>query len=222
MSKTAIIVGASGTVGRATSSLLESEGFHLIQTTSRQNDSQKAHLNLGDFDSIESFSSTIKSVDALVITAGKEPQQNLEGLTREHFNEMIDIHYKGPLWLVKCLQKKFSSSSALVFISSVAAYKGSYDPTYSSLKSGVNGLVRTLARELSPNTTVSAVAPGLIQDSPVFDRMTDDFRSKHLNANLRQQLLTPEEVAKAVAFIIQNPQYTGQILNLNGGQYFGN
>lgn len=222
MTKTAVIVGASGTIGSATAELLGDQGYELIETTSKHGHSNKRYLALDEINSIEVFCSEIESVDALVITAGKEPQQNLKDLTHEHLNEMINLHYKGPLWLVKCLQSKFTNSSALVFISSVAAYKGSYDPTYASLKSAVNGLVRTLARELAPGTCVAAVAPGLIENSPVFDRMTEDFKQKHIDANLQQRLLNADEVARAIKFIIDNPQITGQIINFNGGQYFAN
>jgi 3-oxoacyl-[acyl-carrier protein] reductase len=223
MKKQAIVVGASGAVGQSVCQLLETD-HDLIRTTSDPDkiSSDNWLLNFRDLVTVERVGQQATHVDALVICAGKEPQQNLEGLELDHFEEMIDLHYKGPLWLVKQLQPKLSKGSGIVFISSVAAYKGSYDPTYASLKSAINGLTRSLARELSPKTTVNAVAPGLIQDSPVFDRMTDDFRAKHLNANLNQTLLTPDEVAQAVQFCLKQPQLTGQVLQLNGGQYFGN
>ena len=79
----------------------------------------------------------------------------------------------------------------------------------------------TLARELSPEVRVNALAPSLISDSPVFERMTPDFRSKHLNATLNKRLLLPEECAHTIWFLLNQEHITGQIIHLNGGQYFG-
>lgn len=225
MNRNVLVIGAYGAVGTKTCDLLNSKGFQVYKTSSSQEtkiSERLFHLNLQDRNSIESISGLLPELDSIVICAGKEPQQNLKDMEWNHFEEMISIHYRGPLWLVKQLRQKLKKDSSIVFISSVAANKGSYDPTYASLKAAVNGLVKTLARELAPNTSVSAVAPGLIVDSPVFDRMTENFKQKHRDANLTDSLLTPEEVANAILFCIENKQFTGQILNLNGGQYFGN
>lgn len=219
--KRSIIIGASGAVGQAVVSELQNDGIATIQTSSQEGKDGYSHINLSDKHSIEAFAKTIDAVDYVILAAGKEPQQNLEGLTWEHFNEMIDIHYKGPLWLIKQLQPKLNDGACITLISSVAAYRGSYDPTYSSLKGAVNSLTKTLARELSPTVRVNAIAPGLIQDSPVFNRMTPDFREKHKNSMLSPSFLTPKDVAKAVGFIHSQDNFNGQIIHLNGGQHFG-
>jgi NAD(P)-dependent dehydrogenase (short-subunit alcohol dehydrogenase family) len=218
--KKAIIVGSSGAVGTAISELLQSKNYELIATSSRKDSKGKHYLNFTDLETVESFAEQQSSIDLLVIAAGKEPQQSLMEISLDHLNSMIDIHYRGPLWLVKKLRSKMNENSCIVFIGSVAAQKGSYDPSYSSLKSGVAGLVRTLARELSPNITVGNVAPGLIRDSPVFERMTDDFRARHLQNNIMGTLLKPKEVAEMIFVFTEQKQLTGQTIHLNGGQYF--
>ena len=218
--KHAVIVGASGAVGSETCKIIEANGYKVTKTTSQKNKEKHSYLNLSDASSIAEFATTVQSVDLLVIAAGKEPQQNIEELSLEHLNSMIDIHYKGPLWLVKCLQAKMTQGSCIVFVGSVAAHKGSYDPSYASLKAAVSGLVKTLARELSPRVSVGSVAPGLIEDSPVFNRMTDDFRERHIQNNLTGKLLKPAEVARMIFLFAQQNQLTGQTIHLNGGQYF--
>ena len=146
---------------------------------------------------------------------------NCNLLEEDHFDKMIGIHYAGRLWLVKQLQAKFSSEASIVFCSSVAAYKGSYDPTYASLKGAVNSLVRTLARELAPKVRVNAIAPGLVRDSPVYNRMTQDFKERHINASLTKTLLTEKELTDMFITLIKQKNLNGQIIHLNGGQYFG-
>lgn len=220
--KKAIIIGASGAVGKAVAFELKNNGVATVLTSSRKNNDGYSLVNLSDKHSIEAFAQTIDTIDYIIIAAGKEPQQNLEGLTWEHFNEMIDIHYKGPLWLIKQLQPKLNEGSCITLMSSVAAYRGSYDPTYSSLKGAISSLAKTLSRELAPKVRVNAIAPGLIQGSPVFNRMSSDFREKHLNSMLTPSFSNPEDVAKAVLFIHKQVNFNGQIIHLNGGQYFGN
>lgn len=219
--KHALLVGARGTVGSETQKILEKQGYIVIDSSSKEGRSD-VYLDLTKQESIESLPEQLPELDALIIVAGKEPQQSLEELNWMHLQEMIAIHYSGPLWLIKQLKNKMKKNSGIVLISSVAANKGSYDPAYASLKSAVNGLVRTLSKELAPDISVCGIAPGLIEGSPVYKRMTDDFKDKHLNANINKKLLKAEEVAEAIFFLINQKQLTGQILHMNGGQYYGN
>lgn len=223
--KKVLLVGSSGSVGVATKTLLLLKGYSVIQTTSSKERSQLQdfyYMDLCDKSSIESLAGVVGEIDAIIFSAGKEPQQSLQELKWEHLEEMIDIHYKGVLWLIKNLQFKLSANSSIILISSIAAYKGSYDPVYASLKGALNSLVRTLARALAPTTSVMGIAPGLIQGSPVFNRMTDDFRQNHIKANLTGVLLTTDDVASTIYFLLNQKQLTGQIIHLNGGHYFGN
>lgn len=215
-----IVIGASGSLGSAVCQGYEERGLAFIGTSTKGKDNFHA-LNLGDRKSIEAFANKMESVNHLVIAAGRDPQQNLKDLSAEHLDAMISIHYSGPLWLIKLLQSKFTAKACITLVSSIAAYKGSYDPSYSSLKGAVNSLVKTLARELAPQVRVNAIAPGLIQDSPVFNRMTPDFRQKHLDASLTKTLLKSAEVAQMVLTIEKQINLNGQIIHLNGGQYYG-
>ena len=135
---------------------------------------------------------------------------------------MVNINLRGPLQVLKGIRSRFGKESSVVFLSSVAANKGSYDPLYSMVKGGINSLVKSLAVELQPTIRVNAIAPSLVEDSPVYHRMTSDFREKHLNATLSKRLLRPEECGEAILFLIQSQHINGQVIHINGGQYFGN
>jgi 3-oxoacyl-[acyl-carrier protein] reductase len=217
-----IVVGASGFIGNSIYSALKEKDSSVVGTASRLN----AHksfmtLDLTNRESIKQFAESIDSVECLIIAAGKEPQYSLDELTEDHLEKMISIHYSGPLWLIKKLKEKFNPGSSIIFCSSVAAFKGSYDPSYSSLKGAINSLVRTLARELAPNVRVNAIAPGLVENSPVYNRMTSDFRDKHRKASLNQTLLSENELTHMLMTMMEQKNLNGQIIHLNGGQYFG-
>jgi 3-oxoacyl-[acyl-carrier protein] reductase len=127
------------------------------------------------------------------------------------------------LFVVKAIQNKVKKNGSILFISSIATKKGSYDPSYAIAKSAVNGMTITLANELvAKPIRVNAIAPGLVKDSPVHKGMTADFREKHLKQTLLNKLTTTADCAEAIYFLFSQHQMTGQVVHINGGQYFGN
>ena len=82
-------------------------------------------------------------------------------------------------------------------------------------------MTKTLAKDLAPKVRVNAIAPGLIYKSKVYNMMTPDFRKKHLKSSILNKYLTADECADAIIFLLSNNHITGEILQLNGGQYFG-
>ena len=104
----------------------------------------------------------------------------------------------------------------IVNISSGAARgAGAIGPHYNASKAGIEGLTRGYAARLvKEGITVNAVAPSLIE--------TDMMKGQ-------PQLISriplgrfgqPEEVAKAVMMLIDNPYMTGQTIAMSGGMAF--
>ena len=90
-------------------------------------------------------------------------------------------------------------------------------PAYAASKAGLHGLTLALARDLAPEIQVNAVAPGAILlpagASPSLRRTLE----KLIPAG---RLGTPEEVAEAVAFFVEGPDFvTGEILRVDGGRH---
>jgi 3-oxoacyl-[acyl-carrier protein] reductase len=219
-----LVVGGRGAVGRAFVALALSKGIDSIMVTSDAQLAQRAegHVYL-DLCQPATITAATQSFDTplcgILIASGYEPSQSLAEMTTEHLARMVAVHLTGPLLLIQAFRPFLQASSSIALISSVAAWKGSYDPAYAMVKSGVVGLVRTLARELAPNTRVNAIAPGLIADSPVFHRMTDDFRQRHQQAALTGDIATPQQIAETILFLHHSPLFTGAVLHPNCGQY---
>jgi 3-oxoacyl-[acyl-carrier protein] reductase len=215
-----LLVGGNGFLGRDLVPRLEELGYSCI-IPSRTDKQEENFLDLTIRDSIESFCSGLQNIEGVIFLSGKEPQQNLHDLSWEHLSEMISVHFSGVLWCIKNLTQKINPGGFCLFTSSVASKRGSYDPTYASLKSAVEGLTRTLARDLSPRIRVNCISPGLVEKSPVFDRMSDSFREKHLETTPLKRFCTTYDISSAYLFAIENKGLTGQILQINGGQVFG-
>jgi 3-oxoacyl-[acyl-carrier protein] reductase len=221
--KTYLVVGASGSIGTKITELLKANNHQVIKGTSKKNNQADAlYLDLTDYSSITKLNEFTTPLDGIIFAAGYEPKQSIIEMSLEHQNKMLQIHVTGPLNTVKALLKNLKENAAIVFISSIAANKGSYDPMYATAKGATISLSRTLAVELSKyKVRVNCISPGLVEGSPVFNGMTPDFREKHINNTLNKRLATTDDCAAAINFLLTQEHITGQIIHINGGQYFG-
>jgi NAD(P)-dependent dehydrogenase (short-subunit alcohol dehydrogenase family) len=86
---------------------------------------------------------------------------------------------------------------------------------YGATKAGLIYLTRGLARALAPEILVNAVSPGTVLPPDDFD---DAQREAERRRTLVGRLGTPEEVARAVAFLLESDFTTGQVLAVDGGK----
>ena len=221
--KTYLVIGATGGIGSKTAELLKKNDYQVIKSSSKKNtDENFMHIDLTDEASIFKLNEYNQPLDGIIFAAGYEPKQSLKEMTMEHQNKMIQIHVTGPLNTIKTLLKNITENASIIFISSIAAYKGSYDPMYATVKGATISMCKTLAVELSKNKIrVNCIAPGLVEDSVVYKGMTPDFREKHINNTLDKKLATADDCANTIHFLLTQEHITGQVIHINGGQYFG-
>jgi pteridine reductase len=90
---------------------------------------------------------------------------------------------------------------------------------YSVAKAGLMTLTKSLAQELGPEVRVNAVAPGPVlwpENNPQFDEV---YRQRVISQTLLKRVGEPEDIARAVRFLIQDaPFITGQVIAVDGGR----
>jgi pteridine reductase len=103
----------------------------------------------------------------------------------------------------------------IVNVTDVAADKAWHVyPAYSVSKSALEALTRVLARALAPAVRVNAIAPGLVLHSDV---VSEEQWSRMVARLPLPRPATPEEIAGALIFLIENQYITGQTLVVDGG-----
>lgn len=113
---------------------------------------------------------------------------------------------------------KKNEKANIINMTSVAARNGSPTAiTYASAKGALDTYTRGCAKGLAPNIRVNAIAPGIIL-TPFHDKATPrDQLEKFMKATPVGYAGQPEEIARAVRFIIETPFMTGETIDINGG-----
>ena len=161
-------------------------------------------------------------VDILVNNAGVTRDNLLLRMSEEDFDAVIAANLKGTFLCMKAVSRLMMKQryGRIVNLSSVVGLRGNAGQVnYAASKAGVIGMTKSLARELAARgVTVNAVAPGFIE-TDMTAAMTGAARSAAQGSIPMGRLGTPEDVARAVAFLAGDgaAYITGQVLAVDGG-----
>src|SRR5438034_9403683 len=112
-------------------------------------------------------------------------------------------------------------SGKIINISSMNGQVASFgQANYTAAKAGIIGFTKTAALELARSSvTVNAICPGFIE-TEMYSNIPDKVKEAILQRIPLKRVGTPQEVARAVRYLIVDGDYiTGQTLNINGGFY---
>ena len=179
--------------------------------------------DVADFDAVKQTVAAVKaelgSVDILVNSAGITRDGLVAAMCEADFDAVIDTNLKGTFNMIRHCARLFlrTGRGRIVNISSVAGVAGNAgQANYSASKAGVIGLTKSVARELAPKgITCNAVAPGFVAtDMTAALPLTDEQIRAAVPLG---RMAKPEEIADAVAFLLQSDYITGQVLCVDGG-----
>ena len=242
-SRTVLVTGAAGGIGRATVSLFHEKGWRVIGVDRSdfgdnfpqdglfiQSDISRAEDMQSIFDKTHSFT---ESLEALVNNAALQVAKPLVETTVEEWDAVMASNLRSVFLGVKLVHPllKASSSGAVVNVSSVHAIQTSANiAAYAASKGGLLALTRAMAIEFAPdNIRVNAILPGAV-DTPMLraglgrghvgqgdvQERLDNLARKTVSGKVGK----PEEIAHAIYFLADNEQssfMTGQALVVDGG-----
>jgi 3-oxoacyl-[acyl-carrier protein] reductase len=214
--------GADVAVGYGRDAATAKEVVGRIVTSGRR--AMAAGGDVGDPAEVEGMVGTAEAelgpVDILVSNAGIAPQQDLEEITVEDWDRVMNVNLRPAFLLARRLTPGMRERGwgRVVLVSSVAAFTGGLvGPHYTASKAALIGLARALAAPLAPHgVTVNAVAPALIEGGETLPG--DEEARRQLASRIPVgRLGRPEEVAEVVRAIVENPFITAQTVSVDGG-----
>lgn len=165
-------------------------------------------------------------LDALVNSAGLLQQKPFLTLTDDDWDRTLAVNLKGTFL---CCQEALplllrQGGGAVVNLASVGGQiGGSLAVHYAASKAGIISLTRSLARVGAPSVRVNCIAPGLIDTEMTQAEIASEAGQAKVKSLLLQRPGEAREVARAALFLAsdESSYVTGQVLNVNGGQYLG-
>ncbi|MCM3123345.1 3-oxoacyl-[acyl-carrier-protein] reductase [Mesobacillus sp. AQ2] len=239
--KVALVTGASRGIGREIAFELAREGASVavnyagseakalevvdgIKAMGR--DAFAIQADVSSSDSVtEMVKETIEhfgKLDILVNNAGITKDNLLMRMKESEWDDVININLKGVFLCTKAVTRQMMKQRGgrIINISSIVGVSGNPgQANYVAAKSGVIGLTKTTAKELSSRgITVNAIAPGFIT-TDMTDKLNEDVKSEMLKQIPLARFGEPKDIARTVIFLASEDgaYMTGQTLHVDGG-----
>ena len=244
--KLIIITGATGGIGQAISFVLARDGHDLLlvgrnkmklrelkRELKKTFSSRSFFTACVDLRSSEEIHTLFKRKDipfvslyGLVNNAGVAVGGDIFTLSENDWNTDISVNLKAPFLFCQHtvqIMREHNNKGSIVNISSIAGVVGAKKPNYSSSKSGIIGLTKSIAQNVgSLGIRVNSIAPGAVDTEFIAD--WDEMKRKKIaEKTLVGRIAEPSEIAEIVGFLMSEKAsfVTGTVINASGGQYLG-
>lgn len=237
--KVAIITGGTRGIGLETVKVFKENKAEVILFGSRKETVDKAidllkeegievlgfSPNLSSYSEIET---TIKDIitkyghiDILVNNAGISAKDSIENTSAEDFSKIMDLNVNAIFNMTKAVVPYMKENKGGVILntsSMVSIYGQPSGVGYPASKFAVNGLTKSLARELAPfNIRVNAVAPGITKTDMVAS-LPEEMIAPLIKTIPLGRIGEPRDIANAFLFLASDlaSYVTGSILSVDG------
>jgi NAD(P)-dependent dehydrogenase (short-subunit alcohol dehydrogenase family) len=234
--KTVLVTGAAKRLGRAIALHLAGAGWNVaihyhgsadeaesaaaaVRALGVKAASLKADLSREDDTAqlIGRAAAELGPLSALINSASLFENDDWQSVSRASWDAHMETNLRAPFLLSQIFAKQVADKGAIVNIVDQRVLK----PTpqfisYSLSKAGLYWLTTTLAQALGPNIRVNAVGPGPTMRNV---RQSEEDFSRQRDATILKRGAEPDDVARAVHYLLDAEAVTGQMLAVDGGQH---
>ncbi len=239
--KTALIFGASGGIGLATSQLLLDDDYRVfahynsnknkLEELKAANQKAKLHLVQADLQDEKSLKEVMSSInrytealDCIVYASSfSVPNIDLDKVTWKDVQKQLEMHVRYPFEIIQNFSDKFSKQGGSVVLVTSQTVEQPFAKLchYTVAKAAQQGLVKALAVDLSAKKIrVNAVSPS-ITDTNLNADLPEKIKLVTAAKTPLKRLSQPNDVAQAICFLANSEKsgfITGETIRVNGGQ----
>ena len=231
--RTVLITGGNRGIGRSIAEEFIRQG-HRVAVTARTGEGPSGALtvvaDVTDAASLDAAFAEVEeklgAVEILVANAGITRDTLLMRMSDEQFEEVVNTNLNGVFRVVRrasvgMIKKKYGR---IILIGSVVGLLGSAGQVnYSSTKSALVGMARSITRELGArNITANVIAPGFI-DTDMTAALPEDQQADYKKRIPAGRFASPEEVARVVTWMASDDAsyISGAVIPVDGGLGMG-
>jgi pteridine reductase len=241
MANVALITGAARRVGAEIAKTLHAVGMNIVLHYNhseaeaqqlcaalnqlRPDSAMIAKAELTDFSQytglIQQATKKWGRLDVLVNNASRFYKTHLPKVSESQWDDLMDSNLKAPFFLSQAAVTELKKQQGCIInITDIHAERPMSDySAYCISKAGLIALTKTLAKELGPDIRVNAVSPGSVIWPEGENELTPDQQQKIVNKTALHRNGSPQDIAKAVLFLVENASYiTGHEIIVDGGR----
>lgn len=248
MNKLVLVTGASRGLGKSMALALANKGMDVLITYQSQKElalevvtnikkmgvkAKALQLDVSDSSSFKTFAENLSEVlknefqrqdfDYLINNAGIGINVPFSQTTQAQFDQLMNIHLKGPFFLTQKLLPLMRNEGRILNVSSgLARFSLPGFSAYAMMKGGVEVMTRYLAKELGGrNIQVNCIAPGPIETDFGGGAVRDNLDINQYLANQTSlgRVGLPEDIGGAVAMMLSKDAHwiNAQRIEVAGG-----
>ena len=235
--RVALVTGAGRRVGRSLAVALGSKGMHVaVHYNSSVEGARETAAEIekaggtaalfradlasprGPGELVDDAASALGSLAVVVNSAAVMERTPFGSVTPRAWDAMFALNLRAPFLISQAAAPLMrSAGGAIVNIADLAAFETwpGYVP-HSISKAGIVKMTSALARVLAPEIRVNAIAPGAVL---LPDDWTDESGRRIVSTTPLKRLGSPDDVVKAMLYILESDYVTGETLIVDGGRH---
>lgn len=232
--KIAVVSGGNSGIGFAIVKLFLANGAKVavfdrsIHRLESEIESSNLFVKKGDLRKLSDISSFYDEVhekfgkiDILAASAGISKMADIESVTEEMFDSVVDVNFKGTFFTVQKSVKYLKDKASVILISSTAAHRAVAGKSiYAATKAAISQLAKNFAADLaSKKIRVNAISPGTIQTPMLGENLSREFMRKIGDRIPFKSIGSPQDIADYALFLAsdRSAYITGTDLTVDGG-----